>query len=91
MAAAYGVDFSAVTFSTAAFKSTGFEVDGIGRTTGAAFILTSGGPRIVPGTGVPSVLLVLTKGSLYLRTDGAVGSTLYVSQGGGTWNAVAGV
>jgi hypothetical protein len=90
-AAAYGVDFSAVTFSTAAFKSTGFEVDGIGRTTGSAFILTSGGPRIVQGTGVPSVLLVLAKGSLYLRNDGAVGSTLYVSQGGGTWNAVAGV
>ena len=31
------------------------------------------------------------KGSLWMRTDGAVGSTLYVSQGGGTWNAVAGV
>lgn len=62
-----------------------------GTTTAPAFILTSGGPRIVPGTGVPSALLVLTKGSLYLRTDGAVGSTLYVSQGGGTWNAVAGV
>lgn len=90
-AAAYGVDFRAVTFSTAAFASTGFEVDGIGRTTGAAFILGTGGPRIVPGTGAPSALLVLTKGSLYLRTDGAVGSTLYVTQGGGTWNAVAGV
>ena len=30
MAAAYGVDFSGVTFSTAAFKSTGFAVDGSG-------------------------------------------------------------
>lgn len=31
------------------------------------------------------------KGSIWLRTDGGVGSTLYVSQGGGTWNAIAGV
>lgn len=90
-AAAWGVDFSAVTFSSGFLKSNGFEVDSIGRTTGAAFILGSGGPRIVPGTGAPSALLVLTKGSLYLRTDGAVGSTIYVSQGGGTWNAIAGV
>ena len=89
--AAWGVDFSAVTFSGGFLKSNGFEVDGIGCTTGSAFILTSGGPRIVQGSGVPSVLLVLAKGSLYLRNDGAVGSTLYVSQGGGTWNAVAGV
>jgi predicted MPP superfamily phosphohydrolase len=26
-----------------------------------------------------------------MRTDGAVGSTLYISQGAGTWNAAAGI
>lgn len=77
--------------SATGFLSPGFEVDSIGRTTGSAFILTSGGPRIVQGTGAPSVLLALTKGSLYLRNDGGVGSTLYVTQGAGTWNAVPGV
>jgi hypothetical protein len=89
MAAAYGIDLRAVTFSTAAFASTGFEVDGIGRTTAPAFILTSGGPTITTGAGVPAT--TTPKGSIYFRTGGAVGSTLYVSQGGGTWNAVAGV
>jgi hypothetical protein len=49
------------------------------------------GPRIVALSGVPPVILTLPRGTLYLRTDGGVGSTLYVSQGGGTWNAVAGV
>ena len=87
----YGIDFRTVacTFSTAAFASPGFEVDGIGRTTAPAFILTSGGPTITTGAGVPAT--TTPKGSIYFRTGGAVGSTLYVSQGGGTWNAVAGV
>jgi len=31
------------------------------------------------------------RGSLWLRTDGAAGTTLYVSQGGGTWVPVASV
>lgn len=90
-AAAYGIDFRAVTFSTAAFASNGFSVDGTGNTTMGDLILGTSGPRIIQRTGVPPVILVLPRGSLYLRTDGAVGSTLYVSQGGGTWNAVAGV
>ena len=87
--AAWGVDFSAVTFSGGFLKSSGFEVDSIGRTTGSTFILTSGGPTITTGAGVPAT--TTPKGSIYFRTGGAVGSTLYVSQGGGTWNAVAGV
>ena len=91
MAAAYGVDFSAVTFSTAAFKSTGFTVDGIGNTTVGDLLLGASWPRIIQRTGVPPVILTMPRGTLYLRTDGGVGSTLYVSQGGGTWNAVAGV
>ena len=47
------------------------------------------GPNIRSGTGAASG--TQPKGSLWMRTDGAVGSTLYVSQGAGTWNAVAGV
>lgn len=49
----------------------------------------SGGPAWSAGTGAPT--FTAPKGSLYSRTDGGVGTTLYVSQGSGTWNAVAGV
>lgn len=41
------------------------------------------------GNGAP--VAAATRGSLYSRRDGGVGTTLYVSQGGGTWNPVAGV
>lgn len=44
----YGVDFSGVTFSTGAFKSTGFLVDGSGATTVAS--LTSNGSGSFTGT-----------------------------------------
>lgn len=87
--AAYGMDFSAVAFSGGFLKSTGFLVDGSGNTTVASAILGTSGPEILTGSGVPAS--TKPKGSVYLRTGGAVGSTLYVSQGGGTWNAVAGV
>lgn len=60
-----------------------------GAVTVSILVLGVGGPFITSGTGVPST--TQPKGSLFLRTDGAVGSTLYVSQGAGTWNAVAGV
>lgn len=51
--------------------------------------VSAAGPTVTTGAGVPAA--TTPKGSIYLRTGGAVGSTLYVSQGGGTWNAVAGV
>jgi hypothetical protein len=47
------------------------------------------GPTWTAGTGAPTTTEPL--GSLYSRTDGAVGSTIYVSRGAGTWNPVAGV
>lgn len=47
------------------------------------------GPTWTTGTIVPNG--VEPVGSLYSRVGGGVGSTLYVSRGGGTWNAVAGV
>lgn len=50
---------------------------------------TTSGPNIRSGTGSDGG--VQPAGSLWLRTDGAVGTHLYVSAGGGVWNAVAGV
>lgn len=50
---------------------------------------TNVGPTIRSGTGAATG--TQPAGSLWLRTDGASGSRLYVSAGGGTWAAVAGV
>lgn len=47
------------------------------------------GPSITGGNGAPTATKPI--GSLYLRLDGGVGTHLYVSQGGGSWLAVAGV
>jgi hypothetical protein len=47
------------------------------------------GPTWTTGTAAPSSTQPV--GSLYSRVGGAVGATLYVSRGGGTWNVVAGV
>jgi hypothetical protein len=55
----------------------------------ANLAIGSSGPTIRSGTGAATG--TQPKGSLWLRTDGAAGTTLYVSQGGGTWNPVAGV
>lgn len=51
--------------------------------------LSTVGPTWTGGTGAPGTTQPL--GSMFSRTDGGVGTTLYVSRGGGTWNAVAGV
>lgn len=56
---------------------------------GGSIIMGASGPTITTGAGVPAA--TTPRGSIYLRTGGGVGTTLYVSQGGGTWNAVAGV
>ncbi|HEY6258345.1 MAG TPA: hypothetical protein VIY51_21385 [Xanthobacteraceae bacterium] len=56
---------------------------------GAIRIAGPAGPTWYSGDGLP--LAIAPGGSLYSRTDGAVGSTLYVSAGAGIWNAVAGV
>jgi hypothetical protein len=79
------------------FDDTGALVDTallVNRATGIVTVtdglaVGTAGPTITSGIGVPSS--TQPKGSLYMRTGGAVGSTLYVSQGAGTWNAVAGV
>jgi hypothetical protein len=47
------------------------------------------GPSWTSGTAAPAATAPV--GSLYSRVGGAVGATLYVSRGAGTWAAVAGV
>ena len=47
------------------------------------------GPTLTTGLGAPTSAAPL--GSLYVNASGAIGSTLYVARGGGTWHAVAGV
>lgn len=54
---------------------------------GGSIIMGVSGPTITTGAGVPAA--TTPRGSIYMRTGGGVGTTLYVSQGGGTWNAVA--
>lgn len=49
----------------------------------------AGGPTWTAGTGAPTATQPV--GSIYSRTDGTAGARLYVSAGGGTWAAVAGV
>lgn len=56
----------------------------------ALFTRTGGGlGMIASGPGVPTFVAPI--GFIFSRTDGTIGSTLYVSAGGGAWNAVAGV
>ena len=50
---------------------------------------TAAGPNIRSGTGAATG--TQPAGSLWLRTDGTTANRLYVSAGGGTWAAVAGV
>lgn len=57
----------------------------------ASGVLTigTGAATVNSGTGAPTATRPV--GSLYMRTDGTAGARLYVSAGGGTWAAVAGV
>lgn len=54
-----------------------------------AYNLGLTGPNITYGGLAPTT--TQPQGSLYLRTGGSVGNRLYISQGGGSWLAVAGV
>lgn len=60
-----------------------------GATAGQLNITTNAGPNIRGGAGAATG--TQPRGSIWIRSDGAVGTTIYVSQGGGTWNAIAGV
>lgn len=45
-------------------------------------ILLNSGPRIVTGAGTPEAAVTANVGSLFLRTDGGAGTTLYVKESG---------
>jgi hypothetical protein len=78
-----GMNFCAI---GAAGASTGTFTALVGNT-----VATGGltGPTWTSGGSAPAATAPI--GSLYSRVGGAVGATLYVSRGGGTWVAVAGV
>lgn len=68
----------------------------LGQAVGVAGVLRAtisagppGSPTITSGAGAPTSTQPV--GSIYLCSDGAAGSRLYVSAGGGTWTAVAAV
>jgi hypothetical protein len=63
-------------------------VDGL-LSVGPLQIGSATGPTWTTGTAAPAATQPV--GSLYSRTGGAVGATLYVSRGGGTWAPIAGV
>ena len=56
---------------------------------GASIAIGASGPNIKAGTGAATG--TQPAGSLWLRTDGAAGTRIYVSQGAGSWLAIAGV
>lgn len=78
-----------------AISNTGINNAAIGATTPAAGTFTSvktgstAGPTWTTGTAAPASTQPV--GSIYSNTSGTAGARLYVSAGGGTWNAVAGV
>jgi hypothetical protein len=64
----------------------------LARAPAAQMLQTAGGtapPTWTAGTDAPSADAPI--GALYSRIGGGIGTTLYVSRGGGTWLAVAGV
>ena len=82
----------AVVPGTISFRHVGVEyarVTNAGMTASAVTVGLTAGPTLRSGAGVATG--TQPKGSLWMRTDGAAGSTLYVSQGAGTWLPVAGV
>ena len=83
-----GHDIALDTSANTKIVSDGTTIDVTGPTRfSSSIIMGSGGPTITTGAGVPAA--TTPRGSIYMRTGGGVGTTLYVSQGGGTWNAVA--
>jgi hypothetical protein len=77
------------------FTGTGLDATVIGATAPSAGTFTTVqtgstvGPTWTTGSAAPAATAPV--GSLYSRVGGAVGATLYVSRGSGTWAAVAGV
>jgi hypothetical protein len=75
--------------SSGALKNLGFQygLDMNGATIGTAELRTSAGNNIYSGNGVPAAGLCAapTLGSIYLRTAGGAGTSLYVCEVAGAW------
>ena len=84
-----GNNVSAAVFAVGlnTFQTT--QINGTATATTAMQVGSTSGPTWTTGTAAPAATAPI--GSLYSRTGGAVGATLYVSRGAGTWAAVAGV
>ena len=76
---AYADDGSQTLKPLTIYRNTGRVVLGVAGVDGGVDIGLNG-PRIIQGTGAPTV--TAPDGSLYLRTDGGAGSTLYVRETG---------
>ena len=50
--------------------------------TGVGDLTTNSGPKLIAGTGSPESLITAPTGSLYLRSDGGTGTSLYVKETG---------
>jgi hypothetical protein len=96
---AYGIGITASRMNVVAATGTvvGFVINAADRMTVSESAVTmlqpltinAAGPTIRSGTGAATG--TQPAGSLWLRTDGATGTRIYVSSGGGTWLPIAGV
>lgn len=80
---------SATTLDLRTNATVGMSMDSSQNVTFKAAVKVSNTASITGGTGAPAA--ACQSGDLFLRTDGASGSRLYVCASTGVWNAVAGV
>lgn len=100
LASADGIDLRGGTYTTCAYRGTGFCVNGSGAVSSltataipaggsasvALYFSTTAGFGIFFGSGAPT--LSAAKGSIYLRSDGAINARLYINTDGSTaWTA----
>ncbi len=56
---------------------------------GDIYLSTDTGPRIQVGTGDPDTVVTAAQGSIFIRTDGGAGTTIYANDDGSTsWHAL---
>lgn len=77
-----GIDLSNTTFTGSAFKSNLFSISPTGAVQGASFAMNAG-PKLLSAAGSPEGVVTAVVGSIYMRTNGAAGSSMYVKETGG--------
>lgn len=81
--------YDGIAFLTVGTLAGGFDTSFNFSAVGSVGVGGTTGPTWTTGSAAPSATAPI--GSFYSRTGGSVGATLYISRGGGTWAAVAGV